>query len=274
MSGVAGEAVHRMAAVCAVLGAVAGAGFALAGARRGRTVRRRGAVLLAIGVRKRRSGKRRGCGQGRGHQVSGVRAKEWIAPAGAVAVGWGLVGGLPGCVAGLAGAYGVWRWQRSRRSPAPGAGQAEQAEAARQLPLAADLLAACISAGAGPREAAEAVGESLGGPVGVRLARTAAEIRLGGDPAVAWGRFGEIPGASALARCLDRAGSTGAPAAEPVARLAEAMRSERASAAVARAQRAGVAVTAPVGLCFLPAFLMVGVAPVVIGLATGLLRIG
>ena len=36
--------------------------------------------------------------------------------------------------------------------------------------------------------------------------------------------------------------------------------------------RAAVLVTAPVGLCFLPAFLAVGVAPVVIGLADGLLN--
>ena len=65
---------------------------------------------------------------------------------------------------------------------------------------------------------------------------------------------------------------TGAPAAEPVARLAaEAGRSDgRATAAVAR--RAGVLITAPVGLCFLPAFLAVGVLPVVIGLAGGLLE--
>lgn len=142
---------------------------------------------------------------------------------------------------------------------------------ARQMPLAADLLAACISAGAGPREAAGAVGESMGGPVGDRLARTAAEIRLGGEPTEAWGRFGEIPGAGPLARCLERAGATGAPAAESVSRMADEMRAERASAAVARAQRAGVLITAPVGLCFLPAFLAVGVAPVVIGLAAGLL---
>ncbi len=144
----------------------------------------------------------------------------------------------------------------------------------RAAPLAADLLAACVAVGAGPREAAEAVGESIGGPVGDRLARAAAEIRLGGEPAVAWGRFGEIPGAGPLARCLHRAGSTGAPAAEPVSRLAEAMRAERAGAAVARAQRAGVLITAPVGLCFLPAFLAVGVAPVIIGLAGGLLAAG
>ncbi|MEE1808809.1 MULTISPECIES: type II secretion system F family protein [Streptomyces] len=264
MNGVTGEVVHRAAAAWAVLGAAAYLALALARRRRRRTVHRRGAVLLAIGLEKRR----------RGRTVSGARVKEWIAPLGALATGVVLIGGLPGFATGLAGAYGAWRWQRARRSREPGVGAVEAAQVSRQLPLAADLLAACISAGAGPREAAEAVGESLGGPVGVRLARTAAEIRLGGEPAVAWGRFGEIPGAGALSRCLDRAGSTGAPAAEPVARLAEAMRAERASAAVARAQRAGVLITAPVGLCFLPAFLAVGVAPVVIGLATGLLHNG
>ncbi|MER6103021.1 type II secretion system F family protein [Streptomyces sp. NPDC001832] len=258
------EGIHRAVAVWAALSTVAYLALALAGRRRRRTVRRRGAVLLAIGPEERRRGRT-------GH---GVRVKEWIAPLGAVAMGCALIGGLPGFAAGLAGAYGVWRWQRARRSREPGVDAVEAAQVVRQLPLAADLLAACISAGAGPREAAEAVGESLGGSVGVRLAQTAAEIRLGGEPAVAWGRFGAIPGAAALSRCLDRAGSTGAPAAEPVARLAEAMRAERASAAVARAQRAGVLITAPVGLCFLPAFLAVGVAPVVIGLATGLLRAG
>ncbi len=140
------------------------------------------------------------------------------------------------------------------------------------LPLAADRLAACVSAGAGPREAAEAVGDSLGGPVGERLARTAAELRLGGEPADAWGRLGAIPGAAGLARCLERAGATGAPAADPVSRLAEGLRTERAREAAARAQRAGVLMVGPVGLCFLPAFLVVGVVPVVIGLASGLMN--
>ncbi len=195
----------------------------------------------------------------------------WAAPAGAWLAGWVLVGGLLGCAVGSAVAYGTWWWQRSRPRPGPGETREEQEAIAGQLPLAADLLAACVAVGAGPREAAEAVGESIGGPVGDRLARAAAEIRLGGEPAEAWGRLGEIPGAGPLARCLHRAGSTGAPAAEPVSRLAEAMRAERAGAAVARAQRAGVLITAPVGLCFLPAFLAVGVAPVIIGLAGGLL---
>lgn len=144
--------------------------------------------------------------------------------------------------------------------------------ARRQLPLAADLMAACISAGAGPREAAEAVGESLGGPVGERLASTAKQLRLGAEAAPAWSSFGRIPGAEPLARCLERADNTGAPAAEPMARLAGRFRAERARAAAGRGRRAQVLITAPVGLCFLPAFLAVGVAPVVIGLADGLLR--
>ncbi|MFF9569402.1 type II secretion system F family protein [Streptomyces sp. NPDC014685] len=255
------------AAVCAILGPAAfWSALALAGTRRRRAGCRRGAALLAVPLERRR--------RRRGPTVSGDRAKEWIAPLAAVVTGWALIGGPLGCAAGLTGGYGAWRWQRARKGHEQRDGKEEQAWAARQLPLAADLLAACVSAGAGPGEAAEAVGESLGGPVGTSLAQVAAEIRLGGEPAAAWGRFGEIPGAGALARCLDRAGSTGAPAAEPVARLAEAMRAERASAAMARAQRAGVLITGPVGLCFLPAFLAVGVAPVVMGLATGLLHTG
>ncbi|MGW2475336.1 type II secretion system F family protein [Streptomyces sp. NPDC001665] len=210
-----------------------------------------------------------------GRTVSAGPVREWAALSAVVLTGWFLVGGLAGWAIGLASAYAARQWQRMRLGAAARLAaetKARVAEAARQLPMAADLLAACLSAGAGPLEAAEAVGESLGGPVGDQLGRTAAEIRLGGDPVVAWGRFGEIPGAAALAGCLDRAGSTGAPAAEPVARIAEALRGERARAAVARAQRAGVMVTAPVGLCFLPAFLAFGVAPVVIGLAGGLLQ--
>ncbi|WP_424888287.1 type II secretion system F family protein [Streptomyces sp. XH2] len=133
-------------------------------------------------------------------------------------------------------------------------------------------MAACLAAGAGPREAAEAVGLSLGGPVGERLARAAAEVRLGGDPATAWGRLGSLPGAQGLARCLERAQATGVPAVEPMSRLAGRLRAERGRAAGIRARRAGVLATAPLGLCFLPAFLTVGVVPVVIGLASGLTK--
>ncbi|MFE6777032.1 type II secretion system F family protein [Streptomyces sp. NPDC057702] len=205
------------------------------------------------------------------------------------AVGCGCLGpilldGWVGYGAGLALAYGAWRWHHrnaARRAGEPTDEVAhatdstlttdQKALAAAQLPLTAELLAACLAAGAGPGEAAEAVGGSLDGPVGQRLARASAELRLGGDPSVVWGHVGALPGAVRLARSLERAMVTGAPAVEPVTRLALDCRAERGRTATARARRAGVLATAPLGLCFLPAFLLVGVAPVVIGLADGLL---
>ncbi|MET8286007.1 type II secretion system F family protein [Streptomyces sp. NPDC005132] len=194
---------------------------------------------------------------------------RWLPPVGAVCAGWVLVGGPAGVVTGLVAGLGILRWRRRR-----GPGSVEEYDttrAARQLPLAADLVAACIAAGADPVAAARAVGEALGGPVGERLARGAAEVRLGGEPADAWRRLASIPGAGGLARLLERAGESGVPAAVPVGRLATEARAERGRSATARARRAAVMVTVPVGLCFLPAFLAIGVLPVVIGLADGVL---
>ncbi len=195
--------------------------------------------------------------------------RRWLPAVGVAGAGWVLVGGLGGLALGLAGAAGMWQWRRRTRS-CPEA-ESDATEAARQLPLAADLLAACIAAGAGPVIAAQAVGEALGGPVGDALARGAAQVRLGGQPSDAWRGLASIPGAAALARLLERADQSGLPAAGPVARLAADVRADRARTATARARRAAVLVTAPVGLCFLPAFVAVGVLPVLIGLAGGVL---
>ncbi|MEU0400286.1 type II secretion system F family protein [Streptomyces sp. NPDC006197] len=259
-----GEAVHHVpdgvrAAGLPLLAAVLcaqGVIEVLCGLRARRTRRRAGTLLASQGPRPRKV-------------RSGLppRVRLWLAPLVGVGVGWVLFGGAGGLCAGALVAAGA-RWRAARRSSPP---SADEGEAVRHLPLAADLLAACAASGAGPGEAAEAVGRSLGGPLGERLTRTAAELRLGGEPAEVWGRFGAIPGAEGLARCMERAGSSGAPAAEAVARHAAALRATRARAAAAGARRAQVLISAPVGLCFLPAFLAVGVAPVVIGLATGLL---
>ncbi|MFF1710843.1 type II secretion system F family protein [Streptomyces sp. NPDC058268] len=230
-------------------------------ARRERAVRGRSGVVLGV-VERLPEGRERPWCRWRG------AARGWLAVAGAVSAGWVLVGGVAGCLVGVGAGYGVWRWWRGRGDRAA---EFDAVEAARQLPLAADLLAACVAAGAGPVAAAQAVGEALKGPVGERLAQGAAQVRLGGEPVDAWRRLAAIPGAAALARLLERAGDSGAPAAEPVARLAADCRAERGRTAMAAARRAGVLMTAPVGLCFLPAFVAVGVLPVVIGLAGGLL---
>jgi Flp pilus assembly protein TadB len=265
--------VHRLGMLCGVL-ALWWPAWTLAVARRERRVRRRVGAVLGAGAAEVRPSRERV----RGGARSAVRwrtglpdaVRRWLPVVGALCVGWVVIGGVVGLGAGLVTGIGVARW-RTRQERDRLAEEYDPAVAARQFPLAADLLAACIAAGASPVSAAQAVGEALGGPIGERLARGAAEVRLGGEPADAWRRLAALPGAGALARLLERAGDSGAPAAAPVARLATEARAEWARAATARARRAGVMVTAPVGLCFLPAFIAVGVLPVVIGLAGGLL---
>ncbi|MET8854630.1 type II secretion system F family protein [Streptomyces sp. NPDC004579] len=255
------EVVHRLGVlVCGVL-LIGPPARWLGAVRRARRVRGRLAALLLPEP----------APSARRHEVRGF-ARRWLPLLGVVCAGWVLIGGLVGVLVGLAAGFGV-QWWRRRRNPAPPE-EYDVAWAARQLPLAADLVAACIAAGASPVAAAQAVGEALGGPVGERLARGAAEVRLGGEPVDAWRRLASLPGAQGLARLLERAGESGVPAAVPVGRLAAEARAEWARTATARARRAAVMVTAPVGLCFLPAFLAIGVLPVVIGLAGGLLRGG
>ncbi|GGV86870.1 type II secretion system F family protein [Streptomyces griseoloalbus] len=255
-----GDVVHRLGAVMGIVSALAWLVGWWSRTRRRRRVRRRLAEVLAL---------ERPAAASRLTRLPTVRS--WLPHAGVACAGWVLVGGLAGVVVGLVAAAGLWRWRLRRTEAAADARAPDAAWAARQLPLAADLLSACIAAGAGPVLAAQAVGETLGGPVGDALARGAAEVRLGGEPAAAWRRLASLPGAGVLARLLERADVSGLPLAAPVARLAAEARAQWTRAATARARRAAVLVSAPVGLCFLPAFIAVGVLPVVIGLAGGVL---
>lgn len=200
------------------------------------------------------------------------RLREAGAALGVAAFAVVVVGGFAGWVAACAGAYGARWWMRRQEAMAATADERTRASAAaEQLPLAAELMAACLAAGSGPAQAADAVGRSLGGPLGIRLIRTATELRLGAEPEAAWAHFASLPGSEGFVRSMERAGTAGAPAVAQMTRLTGELRARRAREASARARRAAVLVTGPLGLCFLPAFLAVGVAPVVMGLANSLL---
>ena len=188
----------------------------------------------------------------------------------ALVIGAGVavtVAGLRGLLAGVLTAAVGFRWLPDPPSAEQRRASREAAALAAQLPLTADLLAGCLASWCAPDAAAVAVGAAVGEPMASRLAEVAADLRMGGDAEESWSRFGADPVLAPLGRCLVRASASGAPPAAGLARLAEGCRASAATAAQARTRRAGVLATAPLGLCFLPAFVLIGVVPVVTGLA-------
>ncbi len=149
----------------------------------------------------------------------------------------------------------------------------EAAQLARDLPLALDLLAACLSGGAPLATSVRAVAEAMPGPCGRRFGRVAAGLAVGSPPAEAWAALSvDDPVGASAARALARAGEGGAPVAAAVSRIASDARLQAAGRATEAARRAGVLAVGPLGLCFLPAFVLLGVVPAVVGLATPLLH--
>jgi pilus assembly protein TadC len=180
---------------------------------------------------------------------------------------WLVVGGVVGvALGGLAAAAGPRLLGRLDDV------ESDEAEVARELPLALDLLAACLVGGAPTVDAVRAVAAALTGPCAARLARVGAALEVGSPPSDAWRALGEGPGpAGAAARALSRAADGGAPVAAAVARVAADARREAGARAERAARRAGVLAVGPLGLCFLPAFLLLGVMPAIVGLASPLL---
>lgn len=157
-------------------------------------------------------------------------------------------------------------------APAVRAARAERQRRAvlvADLPRAAELLATCLEAGASPDAALAAVADAVGGPLAVRLRAVVAFLRSGTDLAH-WPADPADP-VDRLVRAVARASRTGAPMAESV-RLLAADEAERARwAALERARRAGVQAVGPLAACFLPAFVLLGVVPMIVGVARAVL---
>jgi len=183
----------------------------------------------------------------------------------AVLVGGGGGGGVVvGIVVGAAALIGARRWITGPGGDAP--------TDPMRLAGAWDLLAACLRAGLPVATATRSVAEQLPGADGGVLATVADLLAIGADPAQAWEPAMAVASTAPLARAARRTARSGAAMADAVAGLATELRAAAADGAEERAQRAGVLITGPLGLCFLPAFFCLGVLPVVIGLAGQLIE--
>ncbi len=163
----------------------------------------------------------------------------------------------------------------------------------RELASIFDLLAACLDAGLPAGMAITAVlqaGEptsahGVEGAAGTRdlrridtadrsalgaLSEVSALLALGAEPQVAWRPAAEHPELVALAGAACRSALGGVRLADAARDSAAELRERCRRASERSAARAAVAMTAPLAVCFLPAFVCLGLAPVIIGLVSSM----
>lgn len=166
------------------------------------------------------------------------------------------------------------------------AGMAWAARIARPRPdrlpgefaVAAELMAASLRAGSPVPTAVLATGDVLEGPLAACLSQIGRELAAGVAPDQAWQRLYVIePARGVLARLLlgpqrfgaahrvvsaaRRSAESGAAMAGALTRCADDVRADLAHDREAQVQRASVLLVLPLGLCFLPAFLLAGMVP-------------
>lgn len=171
-----------------------------------------------------------------------------------------LVGGVSGIVIGAG--LGVGAWYGLRRLE-PSSRQHDRERVVAVLPLTADLLSAALAAGCPPVAAAQIVGTAIGGSLGRMLTDAAASARIGADAERVWTKLAAEPAVRPLARALAAAMNRGTSPGPALQRVAADARDAVRWAGEARARSLGARAAAPLGLCFLPAFVLLGVVPIV-----------
>ncbi len=168
--------------------------------------------------------------------------------------------------AGAAAVLGVagWRW--------PDVRDARRADARRRLVVAAlpdalDLMSACVRAGSSVAHAFALAAERDDGPLGDAMRETvdALEHGLSRDRAYAiLCRSADASEVRMVAATLLRAERLGTSIAVTLTELATEMREQRRATAEEQARGTPVRILFPIVVCFLPAFGLLTVAPVVL----------
>lgn len=132
-----------------------------------------------------------------------------------------------------------------------------------QLPGCLDLLAAALDAGVPLRAAVAHVAELAPEPSAGLLRGVLAHLEIGRSDAQAWTTLRADPVWGGTARDLARCADSGAAIAAVLSVHAADARARRRAQREAAARTTGVRSVLPLVCCFLPAFVLVGVVPIV-----------
>ncbi|MGR0159305.1 type II secretion system F family protein [Paenarthrobacter nitroguajacolicus] len=130
-----------------------------------------------------------------------------------------------------------------------------------------ELVASMLDAGAGIGRALELIAKCASPPIRSSLRPVVAALAIGADWETAWRTPNKhAPEVVRLKDALAFAALTGAPSASILYAQAARERREQFRAAEKRAAALGVKLVVPLGLCSLPAFICLGIVPVLIAM--------
>jgi pilus assembly protein TadC len=140
-------------------------------------------------------------------------------------------------------------------------------EGLRDTAMMLELIGAMLDAGSGIGRALELVADSASPEYHHSLRPVVSALAIGADWETAW-RSSEArtPELLILRQALGFAALTGAPSSAILYAQAARLRRERFRAAEKRAAALGVRLVVPLGLCSLPAFICLGVVPVLLAM--------
>jgi pilus assembly protein TadC len=140
-----------------------------------------------------------------------------------------------------------------------------------ELALTLDLVAVALRAGQPLDRALVLAAPADESGCADVLTRVGGLLRLGAEPVDAWAVAASDPSLRAVAAAGVRSAASGVRLAAEFEQVAADVRAQLHAAAQAGAARAGVLIAAPLGLCFLPAFVCLGIVPTVVGVAGSVL---
>ncbi len=142
-----------------------------------------------------------------------------------------------------------------------------QVSSASQAPLVADLLSAALDAGLPVSTATEVVHSAVTGAIAREVEVVVRAYSMGAGVDEAWRRLEPYSVLAPVAHAVVRSYDSGAALSPALRACAEDMRREHRARAEIAARSAGVRAIGPLTACFLPAFLLLGVLPLVASLA-------
>ena len=182
---------------------------------------------------------------------------------GAGLAAWLVVGGVVGITAGIVAALVARRVLAGAEAPSA---RRDREEVERTLPHLVDLFASTLRSGADPVAGLARVCAALPGPAAERLLPVVERSRWGAAGVEAWAAVADDEALAPLSRAMVRSQVSGASVVRAVERLAAELERESLARAEDAARRVGVAAAIPLGLCLLPAFMLLGVVPTVASL--------